>query len=253
LIRPRVIPCLLLQGEGLVKTIRFQKPKYVGDPINAVKLFNDLEVDELVFLDITATLSGRGPNFDRILQITSECFMPLGYGGGIRSVDDARRLLNIGIEKVIVNTAAARTPALITEMAKAFGSQSIVVAIDIKRDWLGRQRVVTDCGTHNTRIDPVTWASEAERLGAGELFVNSIDRDGTMTGYDLALVETISKAVRIPVIACGGAGSAGDLRSVIMAGASAAAAGSIFVFKGPHRAVLINYLSKDDFGMLSQL
>src|SRR5262249_3910001 len=146
---------------GLVKTVRYQKPKYVGDPINAVKLFNDLEVHELVFLDIAATRTGRGPNFDRILQIASECFMPLGYGGGVRSLDDAHRLFKVGIEKVIINTAAAETPALITEMANAFGSQSIVVSVDIKRDWLGRKRVFARCGTQNTGLDPVYWAREA--------------------------------------------------------------------------------------------
>jgi imidazole glycerol-phosphate synthase subunit HisF len=235
-----------------VKTVRFQKPKYVGDPINTVRLFNDLEVDELIFLDITATRTGRGPNFDRIFQITSECFMPLGYGGGVRSLEDAHRLFNIGIEKVIINTAAAETPALITEMAKAFGRQSIVVSVDIKGDWLGRQRVVTRCGTRKIRIDPITWVREVESRGAGEIFVNSVDRDGTMNGYDLALIRAVSSAVKIPVIACGGAGSVTDLNKAITAGASAAAAGSLFVFKGPHRAVLVNYISPDDLKLLGQ-
>lgn len=252
MIRPRVIPCLLLKGDGLVKTVRFRTPKYVGDPINAVKLFNDLEVDELVFLDISAASLARGPNFEFLAQITNECFMPLGYGGGVRSVEDANRLFKIGIEKVIINTAAVEVPKLIEELATRFGSQSIVVSIDVKYDWLRRQRVVTRGATQNTGIDPISWASEVANRGAGEIFLNSVDRDGTMSGYDIALIQAVCRAVNIPVVACGGAGSIGDLKNAMRAGASASAAGSLFVFKGPHRAVLINYVSSDDLKMLAQ-
>jgi cyclase len=253
MIRPRVIHCLLLQGKGLVKTVRFRNPKYVGDPINAVKLFNEFEVDELVFLDIEATRTGQKPNFDRILEITTECFIPLGYGGGVRSVEDAHRLFKVGVEKVIVNTAAAENPRLINEMAKAFGSQSVVVSIDVKRDWLGHKRVVTRSGTRKIGGDPSGWAREVESRGAGEILVNSVDRDGMMNGYDLPLIKAVSSAVNIPVIACGGAGSVSDLKKAVQAGASAAAAGSLFVFKGPHRAVLVNYVSPDDLQSFRQL
>lgn len=244
MIRPRCIPCLLLRGDGLVKTVRFGKPRYVGDPINAVKLFNDLEVDELFFLDILATREGRAPDFDRMRGIVSQCFMPIGYGGGVRSVEHARRLFGLGVEKVVLNTAAAEVPNLISELARTFGSQSIVVAIDVKRDWFGRPRVFVRCGRRNTGLDPQQWARKVEMDGAGEILINSIDRDGTMEGYDLDLIRAVSRAVRVPVVASGGAGSISDLSEAIGAGASAAAAGSMFVFKGPHRAVLINYPSQ---------
>jgi cyclase len=241
-----VIPCLLLRGQGLFKTNRFRQPKYVGDPINAVKLFNDLEVDELLFLDIDATPNAREPNFEGLRAITDQCFMPVSYGGGLRSVEQARRLFRLGVEKVVLNTAGTERPRLIAELANAFGRQSVVVAVDVKKDWRGRKRVFGHCGTKNTGLDPLAWAQEAESRGAGEILINSIDRDGTMEGYDIPLIQSISAAVRVPVIACGGAGSLDDLAKAIRAGASAAAAGSLFVFRGRHRAVLINYPSQDE-------
>lgn len=241
--RSRAIPCLLLKGDGLVKTVRFKNPKYVGDPINAVKLFNDLEVDELMLLDIKATPEGREPDFAKLRDIVSEAFMPVSYGGAVRSVDHARRLCQVGIEKVVVTTAAVDDPGLLSALARELGSQSVVVGMDVKHDWLRRPRVFKHCGLKNTGLDPVEHARNAERLGAGELLVNSIDRDGTQGGYDLELIEQVTRAVNIPVIACGGAGSVADLAKATQAGASAAAAGSLFVFRGPHRAVLINYPS----------
>jgi len=244
MLRPRCIPCLLLHGNGLVKTLRFGRPRYIGDPLNAVKLFNDLEVDELIFLDILATREARGPDFERIRAIAGECFMPIGYGGGVRSIEDARRLFGIGIEKVILNTAAVELPSLVAELARTFGSQSIVVTIDAKRDWFGRPRAFIRSGTKNTHLKPEDLASQLEHQGAGEILVNSIDRDGTMEGYNYELIDAVSRAVSVPVIACGGAGSITDLRSAIASGASAAAAGSLFVFKGPHRAVMITYPSR---------
>ncbi|MBI5800800.1 MAG: imidazole glycerol phosphate synthase subunit HisF [Verrucomicrobia bacterium] len=239
--RARVIPCLLLKGDGLVKTVRFKEPKYVGDPINAVKIFNEKEVDELIFLDITATPEGRTPSFERVRNIASECFMPMCYGGGVRSLEHSRQLFNLGVEKVALNTAAAETPALITELANAFGNQSIIVGVDVKNDWLGRPRVFTHCGTKNTGRGPVEYIREMEERGAGEILLNSVDRDGTMRGFDVELIREVTKAVHVPVVACGGAGSVAHLGEAVTAGASGVAAGSLFVFTGPHRAVLINY------------
>lgn len=247
MIQTRAIPVLLLRGGGLVKTVRFKNPTYLGDPINIVKLFNDKEADELVLLDITATPANRGPRFDLLAQITSECFMPLCYGGGVRTLDDMHALFNLGIEKVAVNSYAVQNPSFITAAAERFGSQSVIVSVDVKRTLFGRYQVVTHGSKRGTGLDPVEFARQAEREGAGELLLNSVDRDGTMEGYDLDLVRRVSHAVSIPVVACGGAGRIADLAHVVNdAGASAAAAGSLFVFQGRHRAVLINYPSPSE-------
>lgn len=241
MLKTRVIPSLLLRNGGLVKTRRFRDAVYVGDPINAVKIFNDKEVDELVFLDIEATPAGRGPDFGLLEAIAAEAFMPFGYGGGIRSVEDVRRLLSLGIEKVILNTAAFDTPDLVRACADVAGSSSVVVSIDVSTDLLRRRRVMVAGGSRVAGNDPVGLARKMEQLGAGEILLNSIDRDGTSKGYDLHLVADVSAAVNIPVVALGGAGSLGDMRAAVEAGASAVAAGSFFVFHGPHRAVLISY------------
>lgn len=247
MIRPRVIPALLLQDKGLVKTVKFKDPVYLGDPINIVRIFNDKEVDELILLEITATNENRPPAFDRLGNITSECFMPLGYGGGIRSMDDIKKLLSIGIEKVILNTSAVENPMLVRAAADYAGSQAVVISIDVKKNFLGKYEVFMRSGRKGTGLDPVKHAIEMEKQGAGELFVNSIDRDGTMRGYDLDLIRCVSEAVSIPVVACGGAGRLQDLADAIkIGGASAAAAGSLFVFQGPLRGVLISYPSQDD-------
>lgn len=247
MIRPRIIPALLLQGQGLVKTVKFKDPTYLGDPINIVRIFNDKEVDELVFLDITATNENRPPAFDRLANITSECFMPLGYGGGIRNMNDIKKLLSIGVEKVILNTVAVEDPSLIRSAADHAGSSSVVISMDVKKNLLGKYEVQIRSGKKNTGLDPVRYAVEMERLGAGEIFVNSIDRDGTMKGYDIELIRRVSDAVSVPVIACGGAGKLQDLADAIkIGGASAAAAGSFFVFQGPLRGVLISYPSQND-------
>jgi cyclase len=244
LILPRVIPCLLLKNNGLVKTIQFKDPKYLGDPINIVRIFNDKEVDELVFLDITATIENRSPSFDLLGKITSECFMPLGYGGGIRSMEDIQKLLQIGMEKVVLNTAAVEDPDLIRAAADYAGSSSVVVSMDVKEGSGGNFEILTRGGKKKTGLDPFRQAVEVEKLGAGEILINSIDRDGTMKGYDIPLIRHIADAVNIPVVACGGAGKLQDLADAIkLGGASAAAAGSLFVFQGPLRGVLINYPS----------
>jgi cyclase len=241
MLRTRVIPCLLLRNGGLIKTVGFKDPKYVGDPINAVRIFNEKEVDELVFLDISATLAGREPNFDLLASIASEAFMPFGYGGGLTRVDQVRRLFALGVEKAIINTAADGDSGLVGEAAAAAGRSSVVVSIDVRRNWLGRYSVCTRCGQHDTRRDPVEYARQMEREGAGEILLNSIDRDGTMSGYDLELVRRVSEAVNIPVVAVGGAGVLGHFRQAVESGASAVAAGSMFLFHGKHRAVLITY------------
>lgn len=242
MLRTRVIPCLLLRGEGLVKTTRFSEPRYVGDPINAIRIFNDKEVDELILLDITASREGRGPAFGAIRDFASECFMPVGYGGGIRSLTDAREVLALGVEKIIVNTMALRRPALVAEISSEFGAQAVVVSIDVRKKLLGGYEVMAAGGTAKTGLTPVEHAKQMVALGAGEIFLNSIDRDGTGSGYDTALVRSVAQAVSVPVIACGGAGSLVDFGIAVNEGqASAVAAGSMFVFHGKHRAVLISY------------
>jgi len=245
-IRPRVIPCLLLKNEGLVKTVKFKDPRYLGDPINIVRIFNDKEVDELIFLDITATVENRPPNFEILGKITSECFMPLGYGGGIRTLEDVRKLLAIGVEKIVLNTSAVENPSLIRAAADYAGSQAVVISIDVKKTMFGKYEVYTRGGRKATGLDPVKFAVEMEKQGAGELFLNSIDRDGTMQGYDLELVRRVADSVTVPVVACGGAGNIQHLAEAIQAGASAAAAGSMFVFQGPLRGVLISYPAQQE-------
>jgi cyclase len=237
-----VIPCLLLKNEGLVKTEGFKNPKYIGDPINAVKIFNDKEVDELIFLDIDATRKQKGPRYDLIAKITSECFMPLGYGGGITDIDEMQKLFETGVEKVVINSAAFKNPNLISEASNQFGNQSVVVSIDVKKNFWGKQKVYINGGRVNTKIDPVSYAQNMEAQGAGEIFLNSIDLDGKMCGYDVELIRRVSTAVSIPVVACGGAGKLSDFSDAVKMGrASAVAAGSMFVFHGKHRAVMINY------------
>jgi imidazole glycerol-phosphate synthase subunit HisF len=243
----RVIPCLLLRGKGLVKTIRFKDPTYLGDPINIVRIFNDKEVDELTFLDITASVEDRQPPFDLLQDIASECFIPFGYGGGVKSIEEIRRLLKIGIEKIVLNTSAVENRPLIKQAVVEFGSSTIVISIDYRKTLLGKSEVYCRSGKKASGIDPVSFAKEMEQAGAGELILNCIDRDGTMQGYDIETVKKVSSSVSIPVIACGGARNLQDMARVVKeGGASAAAAGSMFVFQGPHRAVLISYPSQID-------
>lgn len=237
---------LLIQKNGLVKSVRFKNHKYVGDPINAVKIFNDKEVDEIVILDISATAEKRKPNILQIKEIASEAFMPLAYGGGITKLDEIKELVTSGVEKVVLNTAAVQQPDLIKQGAEWVGSQSIVVSIDVKKNLWGKYKVFTMNGTNNTGLDPVEFAKQVERSGAGEIFLNSIERDGTFEGYDLQLIDAVTKAVHIPVVAVGGASSVDDFGKAVAHGASAVAAGSVFVFQRPHRAVLISYPSQKE-------
>jgi len=240
---PRIIPCLLVKEKGLVKTINFQNPKYVGDPINAVRIFNEKEVDEIIVLDIDATLEKRGPDYGMIENLAAECRMPLCYGGGVTTSDQIQRIVELGVEKVAISSAALSSPTLVSEAAKKVGNQSIVVVIDVKRHKLtGKYEIRTHNGETKTGKCPVEFSRHMEKLGAGEIVVNSIDNDGVMKGYDLTLVRRVREAVNIPVTALGGAGSLHDLSQVIReCNISGAAAGSLFVFKGKYRAVLINY------------
>lgn len=238
----RIIPTLLLRGTGFVKTRSFKDPVYLGDCFNTVRLFNEKEADELMILDITATPQNRPPNFELLRDLASECFMPLAYGGGIRNADDMRLLFKDGFEKVSLNTEAVRNPQLVRDASNEFGSQSVIVSIDVRRKLFGRYETFTHGGRQGTGVDPVTAAQRAADLGAGEILLTSIDRDGAMAGYDLELIRKVADAVSVPVIACGGAGSLADFGEAIRkGGASAVAGGSFFVFEGKHRAVLIKY------------
>jgi imidazole glycerol-phosphate synthase subunit HisF len=239
---PRVIPCLLVDDDGMVKTVQFKDPDYLGDPVNIINLFNRFEVDEIALLDIRATVESRNPPFELIDRLASECWVPLTYGGGIRTFDEARTVFRCGVEKVVIGTAATDDPDLVTAVADTYGSQAVVVAIDVTRSWRGKYDVQVESGTRSARMDPVAYALRAVSIGAGEILLTSIDRDGTMTGYDLDLVQRVASAVDVPVVACGGAGSRSDLPvPVRQAGASAVAAGSIFVYQGPERGVLVNF------------
>lgn len=242
MLRTRVIPCLLISNRGLVKTERFNQPRYLGDPINAVRIFNEKEVDELILLDISATAEERAPDFDLLTSIAGEAFMPFAYGGGVQTLEHALRLFSLGVEKVVLNSAALARPDLVSEIAALSGRQSVVVCIDVVRSFSGRYEVASKRGRQKTGIDPIEWAIRATDLGAGEIVVQSVDQDGRMRGYDVEIVGRVAKAVTTPVIALGGAASLQDMkRAVDAGGAAAVAAGSMFVFHGKHRAVLINY------------
>jgi cyclase len=242
MLRTRVIPALLLNNESLVKTVRFKRFTYVGDPCNTVRIFNELEVDELVFLDITATRENRAPSLKVLAAIADECFMPLAYGGGIRRFEDAKAILRLGFEKIIVNSYALERPAFISELSEHFGSQAVIASIDVRRTLFGRNRVYARSGRLNTGRDPVAWAQECESLGAGEILLTSIDREGTWQGFDLDLISSVTRAVKIPLIAHGGAGSVAHIgQAVREASASAVALGSMVVFQRKGMGVLVNF------------
>jgi cyclase len=247
MLRPRIIPCLLVHDGGLVKTVGFREPKYVGDPINAVKIFNEKESDELIVLDIDASVTGADPDFQLIAHLAAECRMPLCYGGGVRTAAQARRIVGLGVEKVAVSSAVVERPDLVREMAAEVGRQSVVVVIDAKKKRLRRgYEVWTHNATRNTKLDPIAFAMQLEREGAGEIVLNSIDNDGRMNGYDIELARQLREAVAIPVTVLGGAGTLDHVSEVIAElGTVGVAAGSLFVFKGPYRAVLISYPAPD--------
>jgi cyclase len=245
--RPRVIPVLLLKNLGLVKSVKFKDYRYIGDPINAVKLFNDLGADELAFLDILACNEKHSISLDFVRRVGDEANMPFSVGGGIRSISEIRQVLNAGAEKVIVNTFASENPSFIKEASEEFGSSTIVVSIDVKKSLFGKELVFNYSGRNATKYDPVSFARLMEDYGAGEIIINSIEQDGMMNGYDISLIKRISEAVRIPVVALGGAGNNNDLKKAVVEGcASAVAAGSLFVYHGPRRAVLVNYPTQEE-------
>lgn len=254
MLRPRIIPCLLVHNGGLVKTVRFADPKYVGDPINAVRIFNEKEVDELIVADIDATALGREPNYALIANLAAECRMPLCYAGGVKTPEQVERIISLGVEKVALSSAAIQAPELIAESARRVGNQSIVVVLDVKKiGLLRRYELFTHNGTRATGLSPLEFARMAESLGAGEILVNSIDHDGVMKGYDHTLIDQIREAISLPLSVLGGAGSLSDIQDLIRRhGIIGAAAGSLFVFKGKFRAVLIQYPTREEKDALCQ-
>jgi cyclase len=243
----RLMPCLLMSNGALVKTIRFKDGPYVGDPVNAVRIFNQKEVDELILLDIHATTRNRGIDFETLDKIVSECFMPICYGGGVRSVEDMRRLYALGIEKISLGAAAFEVPGLLQQASREFGAQAVVVTLDVKKSLLGKPTVRTRNGTQDTRQPPHEAARNFADQGVGEILLYSIDRDGTWSGFDLKLIESVSHSVTIPVVATGGAGSLKDIKAAVKeAGASAVAIGSMAVFQGKDLGVLIKFPARKD-------
>jgi cyclase len=246
MIQARVIPCLLLRGNSLVKTTKFKDAVYIGDPVNTVRIFSDKEVDEIVFLDIDASRLGLDPNYELVAEMAGEAFMPVAYGGGIRTLEQIRRLIRSGVEKVVINSLATESTELIRNAVDVFGGQAIVGGVDIRRKLLGGYSVVAKSGTITTRLNLQDHIQALVQAGVGELFINDVDREGTMAGFDLDLVRAVSKAP-VSVVVCGGAGTMQHLsQAVHEGGASAVAAGSMFVFYGKHRAVLINYPKADE-------
>lgn len=245
MLRPRIIPSLLIHENGLVKTVNFKNPKYVGDPINAVKIFNEKAVDELAVFDIDATVLGKEPNYSLIERLASQSRMPLCYGGGVKTVEQAQKIFSLGIEKIALSSAVLHNPKLITEISDRVGAQSVIVVLDVKRKLLGGYEVYTHNGKKATGINPLKFVEEAQKFGAGEIVINSIDRDGVMKGYDLDLIAKVREKITLPMTVLGGAGALDDIEKVINKhGVIGVAAGSLFVFKGPYKAVLINYPSQ---------
>lgn len=242
MLQKRIIPCLLLHRGGLYKTERFKNPTYIGDPINCIKIFNEKEVDELIFLDIDASVENTEPNYRMIEDISGECFMPLCYGGGIKTVDQMKKIFSLGVEKISISTQAIANPELIREAANIFGSQSVIVTIDIGRDFWGKKKVFVNNGKKNTKLDPFDFVKQVESFGAGEIVINSLDNDGIMKGFDLELLKEIKSFTKVPVIALGGAGNLNHIKEVFeYSKVDAAACGSMFVYHGPLKGVLISY------------
>lgn len=246
MLRPRIIPALLLHGNSLVKTKRFRKYDYIGDPANTVRIFNELEVDELTFLDISAARHRTPPNFKVLSDIASECFMPISYGGGIKDLDTVKRIFDTGFEKIIVNSQAYNHPELITEIATQYGSQAVVVSIDVKKHFFSGFWPTSHGSSRRQKVSPIAWAKRTENLGAGELLLTAVDREGTWDGFDISLIKKISTSVTIPVIAHGGAADLSDIkRAVIEGGASAVAIGAMVVYQKKGMGVLVNFPSQN--------
>lgn len=248
MLKNRVLPCLLLSEDSLVKTIQFNKYSYVGDPLNTCRIFNELEVDEMTILDIRASVKGQEPNFTLLKKLASECFMPLSYGGGITSVEQAKQIFSIGYEKIVINSAAYNDPLLISKIANIFGSQSVIVSVDVKKDWKGHYIPYSYAGTVKEHYNLLDWIKKMEELGAGEILLTNINREGTWKGFDLDLIKNVTNQVRVPVIAHGGAGTVKDVENAInVANASAVALGSMVVYQKKDMGVLINYKANYKF------
>jgi cyclase len=253
MLETRIIPCLQLIGNSLVKTVKFDNPSYIGDPINTVRIFNELEVDELCFLDIRATVEERTPNIAVLQQISNECFMPLSYGGGVRDFETAREILTIGFEKIVINTYAHKDTSIITRLADHFGSQAVIASIDAKKNIWGKYSVFAKDGKEKMPVDPVEWAVALQSAGAGEILITSMDRDGTWTGFDVELTRKVAEAVTVPVIANGGAGDIQHIGEVIKKGhASAVCLGSMVVYQKKGMGVLVNFPDKHDLEKMLQ-
>lgn len=242
--RVRIIPVLLLHNGGLYKTVRFKNAAYIGDPINSVRIFNEKEADELMVLDFRATKENKGINFSKIEEMAGEAFMPMAYGGGIKSFDDAKKVFDAGFEKIVLNSILFSKPQLVKEITAVYGAQAVIGVMDVNKNFFGKTKVFSHSGTTNTGYAPVEWAKNVESMGVGEIMMNSIELDGTWTGYDLNLVEKVSQAVSVPLIACGGAGNVMHLKNAVEAGASAVAAGSMFVYQKKGMGVLISFPSE---------
>ncbi len=243
--RIRIIPVLLLHEGGLYKTVQFHKPAYIGDPINTVKIFNEKEADELILLDFRASKAKSKIDFIKLNQIAGEAFMPMAYGGGIQSYEDAQKVFDAGFEKIVLNSILFTNPHIIEKMVSAFGAQAVVASVDVKKNLFGKYKVYSHSATINTGYDPVIWIKKLEGYGVGEILLNSIDKDGTWDGYDLPLIKRISHSINIPLIACGGAAGMNDFRNAVAAGASAIAAGSVFVYQKKGMGVLISFPSEE--------
>ena len=242
MLRPRIIPCLLVKNKGLVKTVKFKDGKYLGDPINAVRIFNEKQADELMVIDIDATFNNNEPDYKMIENLASECRMPLCYGGGIKTLEQAQRIFSLGVEKIAVSSAAIQNPSIVSDIASKVGSQSVVVVLDVKKKMLGGYDMYTHNGKKSININPIDFAIKMEKEGAGEIVINSIDNDGVMKGYDLDLIDKVRNSISLPLTVLGGAGDLEDIGGLIQKyGIIGAAAGSLFVFKGKYKAVLINY------------
>lgn len=251
MLRPRIIPSLLIQDNGLVKTVNFKNPKYVGDPINAVKIFNEKEVDELAIFDIDATVKGLEPNYSLIERIANQSRMPLCYGGGVKTVEQAQKIFGLGIEKIALSSSVLQNPKLITQIADRVGAQSVIVVLDVKKKLLGGYEIYTHNGKKATGINPFKFIEEAQTLGAGEIVINSIDQDGVMKGFDMSLIDKAREKSSLPMTVLGGAGTLEDIKKVIdKHKIIGVAAGSLFVFKGKYKAVLINYPNKSEKDLL---
>lgn len=244
--RKRIIPVLLLTGQALVKTRKFKSPTYLGDPVNTVRIFNDMEVDEIVLLDISATPEHKHPQLNLLQDIAAEALFPMAYGGGVKDLDVAQKIIESGYERIVVNTACSTHSDFVARMCNELGSSTVVGSMDVKSHWLRGESVFVSGGRKVVKPSVLDWAKRIEDLGVGEIMVNVIERDGEMTGYDLDLIRRISNSVSVPVIACGGAQSFQEMNTAFSAGASAAAGGAVFVFKGKHRGVLIQYPSSSE-------